>query len=172
VRSPLRFKNVTLSLAGPAVSFERVPSDRAVLKPLFVELKDRRALLHHHVRPPHQVPHVTASIREIRELLVEARKQLKAGTDAAEWVDAMAAACRAYLDAVETFDSPDGPEVEDRYEFEPALREVRDFFRTAGEHVQAAYRLPEAREFVLMIYDYDRQQLDEQREALLYGDDV
>jgi hypothetical protein len=36
VRSPLRFKNVTLSLAGPAVSFERVPSDREILKPLFV----------------------------------------------------------------------------------------------------------------------------------------
>lgn len=171
MRSPLRFKNVTLSLAGPAVSFERVPSDREILKPLFVELKDRRALLHHYVRPPHQVPHVTESIRDIRALLVDTRKQLKAGTDAAEWVDAMAAACRAYLGAVETFDSPDRVEGPERYEFEPALREMRDFFRTAGEHVQAVYRLPEAREFVLMIYDYDREHLEQQRDALLYAED-
>jgi hypothetical protein len=166
------FKNVTLSLARPAASFERVPSDREVLKPLFVELKDRRALLHHHVRPPHQVPHVTGSIREIRALLVDTRKQLKAGTDAAVWVDAMPTACRAYLGAVEKFDSRDGLEGPERYGFEPALREVRDFFRTAGEHVQAVYRLPDARELVLMIYDYDRQHLEQQRGALLHADDA
>lgn len=156
--SPLRFKNITLGLSGPSVGLERVPGEREVLAPLFIELTNRRALLYPPAgRPLAHAPYVQQSVSEIRKVLVDTRKQLQGGRDAAEWIDAMTKACRAYLDAVEQFD----PEAEVEPKFEPALRELREFFRTAATHFRDDYGLDEAAAFVRETYEEDLQRLRE-----------
>ena len=69
----------------------------------------------------------------------------------------MTKACRAYLDAVEEFD----PEAEVEPKFEPALRELREFFRTAATHFRDNYGLDEAATFVRGTYEEDLQRLRE-----------
>jgi hypothetical protein len=155
---PLRFKNITLGLSGPSVGLERVPSEREVLPPLFIELSNRRALLYPPAgRPLSHAPYIQHSVSDIRRALVEARKQLQGGRDAAEWVDAMTKACRAYLDAVEEFEH----EAEVEPKFEPALRELREFFRTAATHSRDDYGLHEAGAFVRETYQDDLERLRE-----------
>jgi hypothetical protein len=86
-------------------------------------------------------PYIRGSVAEIRGELVAVRKQLQGGRDAAEWIDAMTKACRTYLDAVEGFDY----EAEVEPKFEPALRELRELFRTAGKHFRTHYGLHRSR---------------------------
>lgn len=150
-----------LGLTGPAVGFEATPSDREVLRPLFVELSNRRALLHSAIgRPLQHVAYVGASVAQIRAQLVEARKQLQGGGDAAEWIDAMTRACRDYLDAVETY----GGETDVTPNFEPALRELREFFRGAAMHFANEYNLFEARALVKEMYREDLRRLEAEME--------
>jgi len=78
--------------------------------------------------------------------------------DAAEWIDALTRACREYLDAVEEFDHEAG--VEPR--FEPALRELREFFRTVATHFRDDYGLDEAATFVTETYEEDLKRLQQQ----------
>jgi hypothetical protein len=79
-----------LGLTGPSVGFEITPSEGEVLKPLFVDLANRRALLRSPIgRPVEHAAHVQASVEQIRGQLVETRKLLRGGGDAAEWIDSM-----------------------------------------------------------------------------------
>jgi hypothetical protein len=99
-------------------------------------------------------------VAEIRAQLVEVRKQLKGGGDAAEWIDAMTKGCRAYLDAVETY----GGQTDVAPNFEPALRELRDFFRDAAKHFANEYNLFEARTLVKEMYAEDLKRLEAEAE--------
>ena len=146
-----------LGLTGPSVGFEITPSEGEVLKPLFVDLANRRALLRSPIgRPVEHAAYVQASVEQIRGQLVETRKQLQGGGDAAEWIDSMTSACRAYLDAVETY----GAEAEVAPNFEPALRELREFFRGAAVHFANDYNSVEARGLVKEMYEEDLRRLD------------
>lgn len=157
--SPLRFKNITLGLSGPSVGLERVAGEREALAPLFIELSNRRALLYPPAgRPLAHADYIRSSVEQIREGLVNTRKQLQTGGDAAEWIDALTRACREYLDAVEEFDHEAG--VEPR--FEPALRELREFFRTVATHFRDDYGLDEAATFVTETYEEDLKRLQQQ----------
>ena len=97
-----------------------------------------------------------AAVQQIREELVKTRKQLEGGRDAAEWVDAMTKACRRFLDVAEAFDE----EAHFEPNFEPALRELREFIRSAAKHFGSDYDLQEARQLVNEMYEEDRGRLE------------
>jgi hypothetical protein len=159
--SPFRVKNVTISPTGPSLGLERVPGEREIMTPLFIELSNRRALLYAPGgRPLHHADYIRGSVEQIRAQLVETRKQLKGGGDAAEWLDAMTKACRDYLDAVEEFDHRSDLEPN----FEPALRELREFFRGAAVHFANDYDLFEARKLAQEMYREDLQRLEAEME--------
>jgi hypothetical protein len=140
---------------------ELTPSDAEVLKPLFVDLANRRALLRSPIgRPVEHAAYVQASVEQIRGQLVETRKLLDGGGDAAEWIDSMTRACRSYLDAVETY----GPETDVAPNFEPALRELREFFRGAAVHFANDYNSVEARGLVKEMYEEDLRRLEAEME--------
>jgi hypothetical protein len=154
-----RVKNITLGLTGPSLGLEQAFGEREVLAALFVELSNRRALLHAPSgRPVHHADYISYSVAEIRRELVESRKQLQGGGDAAEWVDAMTKACRDYLDAVEEYAQKDDVEPN----FEPALRELREFVRSAAVHFANEYDLFEARKFAKEMYREDLRLLEEE----------
>ena len=96
------------------------------------------------------------SLQQIREELVKTRKQLEGGRDAAEWVDAMTKACRRFLDLAEAFDE----EADFEPNFEPALRELREFIRSAAKHFGSDYDLQDARQLVNEMYEEDRGRLE------------
>ena len=96
----------------------------------------------------------------MRALLVQSRKGLKGGGDAAEWVDAMTKACRDYLDAVERAAHDEDIELN----FEPALRELREFFRVAAVHFANDWDLFEARTLAKEMYREDLRRLEEEME--------
>ena len=97
----------------------------------------------------------------MRALLVQSRKGLKGGGDAAEWVDAMTKACRDYLDAVERAAHDEDIELN----FEPALRELREFFRGAAVHFANDWDLFEARTLAKEMYREDLRRLEEEMEG-------
>jgi hypothetical protein len=113
--------------------------------------------------------YIRESVSEIRALLVDTRKALKGGGDAAEWVDAMTKACRDYLDAVEAAAHADDVEPN----LEPALREPREFFRGAAVHFANDWELFEARKLAKEMYGEDLRRLEEEmeREGVDVGSD-
>jgi hypothetical protein len=159
---PPTVRNVTLSLPFPSIELGWEPSNKAVdkdvLRELFIFLNDRRALLYSPVgRPVHHFGYVRQSVQEIREELVSVRKRLR-GDDAEQFVDLMAKACRSYLSAAEEIEAT-GQDLA-AYNFEPALRELREFFREAAKHFRNKWNLDEAQQLVKEMYAEDKRHLD------------
>ncbi len=155
---PVQVTNVTLGLTGASIGLAHEPGDEEALAELFAFLSDRRALLYSPTgRPLHHAGYVTASIQQIREELLAIRKRLD-GDDAKAWVDAMAKACRTYLTAVDDIQARgEDPEA---YNFETALRELREFFRDSAKHFRTKYGLSEAQQLVKEMYAEDRRRLE------------
>jgi hypothetical protein len=148
----LRLKSLSPGWGPLHGNIDIAPSDREILHPLFVLLRDRRALLN----APHgrsDAPYVTASIEDIRQRLTETLSRLDPSSEAAPWVERMRSACREYLDAVHATRQGTAPPTD----FEPALTQLREMFRTVALHVSAVYKLPAAAQLVDEMNEADRR---------------
>jgi hypothetical protein len=105
-------------------------------------------------RPLHHAEYVRHSVSVIRAEVIETRTRVS-GDDAQAWLDSMAKACRSYLTAVDEI------EPDKEYNFEPALRELRD----AAKHFRTEYGLQEARQLVNEMYGEDVRRLELEAEA-------
>jgi hypothetical protein len=154
----MRLKGFSPGWGPLQANLEVTASDRDVLHPLFVLLRDRRALLY----APHgraDVYNVTRSIEDIRGALTETLSRLDPNSEAAPWVEQMRSACREYLDAVGAVDEGTAPPTD----FDFALAQLRQMFRTVALHVSAVYRLPAAGQLVDEMDEADRESPDLRR---------
>jgi hypothetical protein len=147
----VRVKSVSAGWGPLKADVEVRESDRAVLHPLFVALRDRRAILYPAGAQSHQ-RYIVASVGEIRAELTDALAALGPDSAAAEWVERLRVACRKFLDAV-------GATREDA-EPDPnliaAASELRAVVRTVANHVSAVYRLSAAAALVDEMDHVDR----------------
>jgi hypothetical protein len=118
------------------------PGERDVLNPLFVLLRDRRALLEPTSTRYADMAYITQSVKDVREALTEALGKLGPNAEARVWLEKLRAACREFLTAAESEQYANAEWVE----FQPALVQPRSAFREVANHVAAYYRLPAARE--------------------------
>lgn len=140
----MRFKLKALRAGwGPlGGEFEIKPGEREILNPLFVVLRDRRALLSPAWGRSPQRSYVTESIKTIRDELTSTLRQLDPDSAARPWVEQLRAACREFLTEVESR----GDEEALMHDFEVALAQLRSAFLTVANHAAAYYRIPAARE--------------------------
>jgi hypothetical protein len=139
----LKLKTLRAGLGPIGAEVEVTQSERDVLHPLFVTLRDKRALLHaSHGRADSE--YVTRSIELIREELTSALKALGPDSAVARWIENMRNACREYLDAVAEARHRTDPGTD----FTLALGQLRRSFREVAELVDSQYDLPSARELI------------------------
>jgi hypothetical protein len=118
---------------------EVTSSERDLLHPLFVALRDRRALLRP-AQTPVDEPEITVSIEAIRADLTAALKSLGPDAPGAGEVELLRQACRAYLDTV------GHPCVDREMAVESALEQLQGAFRETAAALATDYDLPSARE--------------------------
>jgi hypothetical protein len=133
-------------------------SERTVLHSLFGRMRNKRALLDSYQRAD-QAP-VTDSIRDLRNLLIEAGDQLGPDSAAGPRLRLISDAIHDYLTAVEAAD----PDVL----FAPALRDLRNAVRDVVRELGEAYDLEVARELVARMDALDAAVSPETRR--LYAD--
>ena len=129
---------------------EITPGERNLLHPLFVVLRDKRALLD----APHgreDSDYVTSSIQDIREELTTALKTLGPDSPASPWLEVLRKACREYLDAIAQTRARADPATD----FAPALGQLRASFWEIAERVADRYDLPSARELAVEMAEAD-----------------
>jgi hypothetical protein len=159
-----RLKSLRAGLGPLAAEFEPQPGERDQLHPLFVFLRDRRALLDAS-RERAYTPYVTESIESIREELTTTLKALPPDAAAAPRLETLRNACREYLDAV---GSTDEQTAETAAGFASALGQLRASFYEVAEWVGERYELPSASELAADMraadeFAADQHELDELR---------
>jgi hypothetical protein len=146
----LKLKSLRAGLGPMSAEIEVVSGERELLHPLFVVLRDKRALLD----APHgreDSEYVTQSIETVREELTTALKSLGPDSSASSWLEILRKACREYLDAVaQVHMSGDGDT-----DFAPALTDLRMSFREIANYVGDRYDLPVARDLVQEMSEAD-----------------
>ena len=160
----LKLKSLRAGWGPLAAEFEPQPGEREQLHPLFVFLRDRRALLDAS-RERAYTPYVTESIESIREELTTTLKALPPDAAAAPRLETLRKACREYLDAV---GSADEPSAEAAADFASALSQLRASFYEVADWVGEHYEVPAASELAADMraadeFAADQQELDELR---------
>ena len=153
-----RLKSLRAGWGPIGTEVEVKPGERDVLHPLFVVLRDRRALLYSPIGREHL--YVVASIEQIRDELTATLKALGPDSDVRLWIEKLRAACREYLDAADVVNRGEGMtglEQETGLDLAGALAELREAFRILAEHVAAIYKLPVARELANDIRQADQR---------------
>jgi hypothetical protein len=136
-----KLRSLRAGLGPVGAEVEIKPADRDHLHPLFVVLRDKRALLDA-PQGREDSEYVTRSIETIRDELTTPLKALDPDSAVAPWIETLRSACREYLDAVaETRHRADR-----NMDFALALAELRASFRQVAEQVARRYDLPAARE--------------------------
>lgn len=150
-RRRLRLKSISAGFGPLKADVEIQEGDRTVLHPLFVTLRDRRAILYA-PRGRMDQHYIAISVEEVRAKITETLAQLGPDSEAAVWLEKMRVACREFLDAIAgTRNLPD-PDPD----LEPALHQLRDMVRTVADHVSSVYRLPSAAALVEEMNESDR----------------
>lgn len=139
---PFKLKTLKAGWGPIGGDFDIGPGDREILNPLFVVLRDKRALIESSWRREPQMPYVIESIKTIRTELTTALTHLSPDSEAAPWVEKLRAACREFLTAVESNHGAELP----LEEFQPALAQLRAAFQQVTNHAAAYYRIPAARD--------------------------
>jgi hypothetical protein len=137
----VKLKSLRAGVGPFGAEVEIGPADRDQLHPLFVVLRDRRALLDA-PEGREDNPYVVQSINEIRLVLTETLTRLGPDSDARQWVEQMRAACREFLTEVEQVQRDPA----ERADFSLALAQLREMFLAVAEHVATKYGLVEAQE--------------------------
>jgi hypothetical protein len=136
-----RLKSLRAGVAAFGAEIEVRPGERELLHPLFVVLRDKRALLY----APHgreDTEYVTRSIESIREELTTSLKGLDPASGVVPLLEMLRRACREYLDIVA---ANRGARVADA-DFSAALGDLRKALREVAEDIADLYALPTARE--------------------------
>jgi HEAT repeat protein len=139
----LRLKSLRAGLGPIGAEVELTQGDRDVLHPLFVVLRDRRALLYP-AEGREDWEFVRQSVAEIRAELTRTLTQLPPESAVAPWLEVLRRACREYLDAVAKV----GGSSPVSTDFAQALSELRDSFREISGWVAFKYELPAAQALV------------------------
>jgi hypothetical protein len=139
----VRLKSLKAGFGPLGGEFEIAPHERELLHPLFVVLRDKRALLY----APYgreDTPYVTESIKDIRQDLTTTLKELGPDAGATSRLETLRRACREYLDAAASHGGPGAQALD----FGPALADLRTAFRTVAAEFADRYDLSAARELV------------------------
>ena len=159
-----KLKSVRAGWGPLAAELEPQPGERDQLHPLFVFLRDRRALLDAS-RDRAYTPYVTESVESIREELTTTLKALPPDAAAAPRLETLRKACREYLDAVASTHEESATTAAD---FASALSQLRASFYEIAEWVGERYGLPSAIELAADMraadeFAADQQELNELR---------
>lgn len=145
-----KLKSLRAGLGPMSAEVEVARGERDLLHPLFVVLRDKRALLD----APHgreDSEYVTASIETIREELTTVLKTLSPDSPVLPWLEVLRKACREYLDAIAHARRRTHRDTD----FTPALAQLRASFLEIAQRVADRYDLSSARELAVEMAEAD-----------------